>query len=104
MDIYFEGKTLQNETIEEARVRILKKYKFPFKGILTINETTEIQLKYQKAIFYSIKNKDKDIMWRQWIIIEKNICFLIVSAIKSKDENAVFPDVDKMVNSFKIIE
>jgi hypothetical protein len=46
----------------------------------------------------------QQIRWRQWVFMDGNKCYLVVSAIFPQFEDKIFPDVEKMVASFQIKE
>lgn len=45
---------------------------------------------------------DKEIKWRQWVFLDGNKCYFIVSTILPEMEDDIYPDVEKMVASFRI--
>lgn len=44
----------------------------------------------------------KDIRWRQWVFMDGHQCYFIVSTILPEMEDEIYPDVKKMLASFKI--
>ncbi|MBI3861754.1 MAG: hypothetical protein HY290_07645 [Planctomycetia bacterium] len=44
----------------------------------------------------------KQIRWRHWVFMVENKCYFIVSTIVPALEDEIFPDVEKMVASFKV--
>ncbi|HLX62952.1 MAG TPA: hypothetical protein VKX17_16895, partial [Planctomycetota bacterium] len=43
----------------------------------------------------------KEIRWRQWVFMDGERCYFIVSTIFPDNEAKIFPDVEKMLQSFK---
>lgn len=43
----------------------------------------------------------KEIKWRQWVFMDGNKCYFIVSTILPELEEAILPDVEKMLSTFK---
>ena len=44
----------------------------------------------------------KDLRWRQWVFLVDNRCFFVVSTIAPDLDQKIFPDVKKMLESFRI--
>ena len=44
----------------------------------------------------------KQIRWRHWVCMVENKCYFIVSTIIPDLENTIYPDVEKMVASFRV--
>ncbi len=103
MDIYFAGSVDSFETTFEARNRVAILYAKHVMPNVILDSMFEVTLSNHKALFYKTVIKKNNIIWRQWAIVENNKCFVIESAIKINDEATVFPDVEKMVQSFKLI-
>ena len=45
---------------------------------------------------------DKDIRWRHWVFMVDNQCYFIVSTILPEFEAKIYPDVEKMLASFRM--
>ncbi|MFH1022858.1 MAG: hypothetical protein V1809_05675 [Planctomycetota bacterium] len=45
---------------------------------------------------------ESTVRWRQWVFMVDNKCYFLVSTIYPKYEERIFPDVQKMVESFQI--
>jgi hypothetical protein len=104
MDIYFAGRVDSSETANDARIRIAEQFAKRIIPGITAATMKEVSLTHQNALFYKTEIQNKGIIWRQWAIVEKERCFVIVSAIKLNDEATIFPDVEKMVQSFQVID
>ena len=102
MDIYFTGQVDSKESPKEARNRTAEQFAKAFVPEIVADSMIEVVLPNHNALFFETKIQKKDIIWRQWAIVEQGICFVIVSAIKLSDEASILPDVEKMVNSFKV--
>jgi len=46
---------------------------------------------------------NREIKWRQWVFMSDNKCYFIVSTILPEYEDKIFPDVEKMLASFRIM-
>lgn len=46
----------------------------------------------------------KEIRWRQWVFMDGNKCFFIVSTILPEHESEIFPAVENMLQSFEVKE
>jgi hypothetical protein len=44
----------------------------------------------------------KEVRWRHWVFMVDNACYFIVSTIFPEMEATLFPDVEKMLSSFKV--
>jgi hypothetical protein len=104
MDIYFAGSVDSSEMSSDARIRIAKHFAEPITPGITEASMQEISLPHQNALFYMTEIQSKGIIWRQWANVEKDQCFVIISAVKSDDETNILPDVEKMVRSFKVFD
>ncbi len=102
MDIMFAGSTESDESAKQARERLAIQYAKPFKSDVQLSEMKEVVVGAGKALFYTTETK-KGVIWRQWVIVTGNRCFVIVSAIKPEHENTILPDVKNMVQSFRIV-
>lgn len=103
MDIYFAGKIDSLETTSQALNRISEQFAKPIATEFTADSMYEVLLPNHNALFYKTEITGKETIWRQWAFVEDGMCFVIVSAIKFNDEATVLPDVEKMVESFKVI-
>jgi hypothetical protein len=45
---------------------------------------------------------DEEIHWRQWVFMADNQCYFIVSTILPELDEKIFPDVEKMLASFRV--
>jgi hypothetical protein len=61
--------------------------------------------KYE-ALFYDklLKGNGKKIRWRQWVFMVEDRCFFVVSTIPPNLDDEIFPDVEAMIQSFKMEE
>ncbi len=48
-------------------------------------------------------NQGKPIRWRQWVFMVGNKCYFIVSTIVPQLDDEIFPDVEKMLKSFRAL-
>jgi len=103
LDIYFAGQIGSLETINDARIRIAKQYAEPITPGVTEASMQEDTFSSQKVLFYKTVIQSNKTIWRQWAIVANEQCFVLVSAIKPEDETIIFPDVEKMIQSFKVI-
>jgi hypothetical protein len=59
-----------------------------------------------KPLFWEFVNNlpDKSVYWRQWSFVIEGFGFVIVSAIDMKNEEIIWPDVEAMVASFRMVK
>jgi hypothetical protein len=72
-----------------------------FKEDVTPKEMTKVKVGSYEALHFK---SDGSVIWRQWAIVKDGKAFIIVSAIKPEHEAALFPDVEKMLATFKILK
>ena len=107
MDVYMLGHySATNASDEEdlfSRVReaIALRFAKSFKKDVTTKEMTDVSIGDLRALHFKIAAPSTGIIWRQWIVVDSGSAFAIVSAIKPELESEIFPDVQKMVESFK---
>ena len=71
----------------------------------TVNDFTRAKVGKYDALFYESmipSQLNKDLKWRQWVFMADNRCFFIVSTILPEFEDKIYPDVEKMVASFRM--
>ncbi|MCZ4410770.1 hypothetical protein O3Q51_18280 [Cryomorphaceae bacterium 1068] len=103
MDIYFAGHVDSSETSIQALRRISEEFAKPFDPEISADSMKEVKISNQTGLFYQTDIKEKNITWRQWAVVKNGYCYVIVSAIKREDESTILPDVERMVQSFKLI-
>ena len=61
--------------------------------------------KYE-TLFYEtlLKGNGKKFRWRQWVFMVEDRCFFVVSTIPPNLDDEIFPDVEAMIQSFKMEE
>jgi hypothetical protein len=59
---------------------------------------------YEALYFESLipSQLDKKLRWRQWVFVESNRCYFIVSTISPELEKDILPDVEQMVASIRV--
>ncbi|QDV18215.1 hypothetical protein Pan153_28720 [Gimesia panareensis] len=67
---------------------------------LQIKPVGKFQALYYEAMIPSIFKKD--VKWRQWVFMDGNQCYFIVSTILPELEDKIYPDVEQMLKSFKV--
>ncbi len=98
LDIYFKESSGISEQITSSALKSAQK----------VNPNAkETEMKNQRvgqhdALFYSTVIPSTGIVWRQWVFGADKKEFVIVSAIKPENEKIILPDVQKMVQSFKV--
>ena len=61
--------------------------------------------KYEALYFEKLlKGNGKKIRWRHWVFMVDDRCFFVVSTIPPNLEDEIFPDVQAMIQSFKMEE
>lgn len=106
MDIYMMGR--YSGLDKEQSHKALEELSMMFAGTVNAAATTKDlvactvdgadALKYETS---SVKRPDTS--WHQWAFIKDGQAFLIVSTIDRKNESIVWPDVQSMVASFKLV-
>ena len=107
MDIYIMG-TYSSDKPEDADA-LYKKVRDSFAVMFAQNfkqdaapsDMKKITVNNYQALFFESTTPDK-MIWRQWVIVEAGKAFVIVSAIKPEHDVQIYPDVQKMVDSFTI--
>jgi len=74
----------------------------PFKGNITPQDMKNVKIGDYQALHFEIK-APSGIIWRQWAIVYEGKAFVIVSAIKPEHDAEIYPDAQKMLQSFKIL-
>jgi len=72
-----------------------------FKKDVTPADMKEVTVNQYPALHFQI-TAPTGIIWRQWVIVEGGKAFVIVSAIKPEHDAQIYPDVQKMIATFKI--
>ena len=44
----------------------------------------------------------RQLTWRQWVVLKDGCAFALLSALDAKNEAALLPDVEAMVQSFRV--
>ena len=107
LDIYMLGHYSATNTNEAgdlfSRVRedIALRFAKRFKKDVSSKEMTEVSIGGLQALHFKVAAQS-GIIWRQWIVVDSGSAFAIVSAIKPEHEKEIYPDVEKMVESFKL--
>lgn len=106
MDIYMMGR--YSGVDKEQFHKAVEELSMMFAGTVNAAATTKDlvvctvdgvdAMKYETA---SVKRPDTS--WHQWAFIKDGQAFLIVSTIDKKNESTVWPDVQSMVASFKLV-
>ena len=109
MDIYILGTYTSDDP--SAASELYKKLKEgfavafarPFKENVAPKNMKNVKAGNYPALYFEIK-AESGIIWRQWVIIDEGRAFVIVSAIKPEHDKKIYPDVQKMISSFKILK
>jgi len=72
-----------------------------FQKDVTQKDMKNVRIGNYEALHFETKASN-GVIWRQWVIIDEGRAFVIVSAIKPEHEAVVYPDVQKMIQSFRI--
>ena len=110
MDVYMLGHYSATNTNEEAelfiRVReaIALRFARSFKKDVSAKEMTEVSMNGLMALHFKVATPSTGIIWRQWIVVHSGLAFAIVSAIKPEHDKDICPDVQNMVESFKVLK
>lgn len=67
---------------------------------LQIKPVGKFEALYYEAMIPSIFKKD--VKWRQWVFMDGNQCYFVVSTILPELEDKIYPDVEQMLKSFKV--
>lgn len=111
MDIYEMGTYSSEEKTTEQDFANKIRSAVALEWAQRVNEKAKLEdLKPAKvgtfdALFYESmipSQLDKEIRWRQWVFMVDNKCYFIVSTILPEFEDKIFPDVQKMVASFRV--
>lgn len=110
MDIYELG-AFSTDKEDKDKFRRELPYDVSLDWAQKVNEKAKLDdLKTAKvgeydAVFYEAMiptQIGKDIRWRQWVFTADDRCYFVVSTILPDLEDKIFPDVEKMLSSFKL--
>ncbi|WP_298868350.1 hypothetical protein [uncultured Gimesia sp.] len=111
MDIYQMGTYSSSEKIADQKFKDKIRLDMAMDWAQRMNKKATLKdLKPAKvgrfdALYYESmvpSQLNKDIRWRQWVFMDGNQCYFVVSTILPEMEDKIFPDVKKMIASFKI--
>lgn len=109
MDIYMMGTYSVSEEGGKAedlyakvREDIALRFAAVFKKDVTTKEMSLVKVGDLNALHFKIASPQNGVIWRQWAIVESGRAFVIVSAIKPEQDAQIFPDVEKMIKTFKM--
>ncbi|MCL1919574.1 MAG: hypothetical protein FWG50_00625 [Kiritimatiellaeota bacterium] len=109
MDIYTMGAYSSddpegaNDLHKKVRDHFAVTFAKMFKEDVTPADMKEAAVNNYPALHFEI-NAQTGIIWRQWVIVEAGKAFVIVSAIKPEHDAHIYPDVKKMMGSFKVLK
>ncbi|MCE9547257.1 MAG: hypothetical protein K8T25_17435 [Planctomycetia bacterium] len=109
MDIYEMGtystddKTKEKELFDKVRTDVALQW------AQRVNDTHVEDLKSVKigshdALFFTAmvpSHIGKDLRWRQWVFMENNRCYFVVSTILPELDKKIYPDVEKMLSTLE---
>ena len=75
----------------------------PFKEDVALKNMKNVKIGNYQALYFEIKVPSR-IIWRQWAIVDEGRAFVIVSAIKPEHDKKLYPDVQKMISTFKVLK
>lgn len=106
MDIYMNGrfKGLKEQQLKDIRDEQALVFADRMHNGVTVEEMTPITVDGVEALYYKTKAPVEGRQWRQWAFIKGGQSFLIVSAVSDQNEAKLIPDVEKMVQSFHVLE
>jgi hypothetical protein len=108
MDVYILGHYSSTNKDEEAalfigvREAIAVRFAKPFQKDVSRKDMTEETIGNLRALHFKATGPT-GIIWQQWVVVDSEMAFAIVSAIKPEHEKQILPDVLKMVASFKVL-
>jgi hypothetical protein len=106
MDIYMFGRysgldeKQKEKLIDDIGNRFSRVFSEPPKN----SDFKVVQVDGCSAKFIEANAKMKDVKWRQWVFFKNGQAFGIVSSISAENEAKLFPEVQKMVDSFHVNE
>lgn len=111
MDIYMMGRYSVDSSDEGERKALFGKVRSavavmfagPLKKGVTAADMTKTKLGEREALFFTTPAPKPGVVWRQWVIADSGMAFVIVSAIDKDRESAILPDVEAMVKSFRVL-
>lgn len=105
MDIYMFGTYTADEGEPELHRRVRDHWALQFASGFSDDITTAemqiVTIDGAEALFYETAHPQTKILWRQWAFVSNRMCFVIVSAIDPALDEAIWPDVKVMQESFR---
>ena len=105
MDIYMLGTYSADENEAELHRRVRKHWALQFASRfdndITTAEMQIVTIGGTEALFYDTAHPQTKVLWRQWAFVSNRMCFVIVSAIDPALDEAIWPDVEVMQESFR---
>ena len=108
MDIYMLGEySVDSGEDQEALFnRVRREWALAWAQLLdpdcTLDNMKTVQVAGVDALFFEGQHSKTQVLFRQWILVKRGMCFAIFSAVKPELESQVWPDVQKMVRSFDV--
>ena len=111
MDIYQMGtyspaeKTTDQKFQDKIRLDVALDWAQRMNKKATLKDLKPAKVGRFEALYYESmvpSQLNKDIRWRHWVFMDGNQCYFIVSTILPEMEAKIYPDVKKMIASFKI--
>ena len=107
MDIYLLGEysAEADEADLHRRVRDAWALRFaePFDAQISVEKMQKVEVDGAEALFFSGAHLETKRLWRQWVFIKNRTCFGVVSAVEPEQDDAMWPDVQAMVASLRLL-
>jgi len=106
MDIYMMGRFvgLNDQQLKDIRDEQALVWADKIHNCITVNDMTKTTVDGAEALYFKTKATVEGRQWRQWAFVKNGQSFVIVSTVDDKNEATLIPDVEKMVQSFHVVE
>lgn len=100
-----EDKATENDFRNQVRTAVALEWAQRVKQNAVLDDLKPAKIATFDALFFESmvpSQLNKEIRWRHWVFMADNKCYFVVSTILPEFEDKIFPDVEKMLASFRV--